>query len=187
MQKVYPHMGRMDTAELFRRLQAHIQASLIAGRSIPVNQILPTPPASSKMEIEKLVREEVTKSLEPIVRELKEATRSLGAGGGSRGSRDGWKGRTGGNGQNPSSWQQNRSSWQQDRNKRTVDGQPICNTCRKSGHIARSCPNKGSCFNCGEQGHFSRQCPKVKREVKGEQKPADSAKKPTEPSAGSSN
>ena len=187
VQKVYPHMDRMDTAELFRRLQAHSQASLIAGRSIPVNQILPTPPASSKMEIEKLVREEVTKSLEPIVRELKEATRSLGAGGGSRGSRDGWKGRTGGNGQNPSSWQQIRSSWQQDRNKRTVDGQPICNTCRKSGHIARSCPNKGSCFNCGEQGHFSRQCPKVKREVKGEQKPADSAKKPTEPSAGSSN
>lgn len=181
MQKVFPHMDRMDTAELFRRLQAHSQAALIAGRSIPVNPILPTPPASSKAEIEKLVREEVTKTLEPIVRELKEATRSLGAGGESRGSRDGWKGRTGGNGEN--------SSWQQDRNKRTVDGRPICNTCRKSGHIARSCPNKGSCFNCGEQGHFSRQCPKVKREggSKNEQKPADSAKKSTEPSAGSSN
>jgi hypothetical protein len=197
MQKVYPHMDRMDTVELFRRLQAHSQASLIAGRSIPVNQILPTPPASSKTEIEKLVREEVTKSLEPIVRELKEATRSLGAGGGSRGSRDGWKGRTG---ETRDNWrertgerEQNPSSRQQDRpNKRTVDGRPICNACRKSGHIARSCPDReskfrGNCFNCGEQGHLSRQCPKVKQEggSKSEQKPAEPAK--SEPSAGSSN
>ena len=133
MQKVYPHMGRMDTAELFRRLQAHIQASLIAGRSIPVNQILPTPPASSKAEIEKLVREEVTKSLEPIVRELKEATRSLDAG---RGTRDNWRERTGERDRNPLPRQQDRP------NKRTVDGRPICNACGKSGHIARNCPEE---------------------------------------------
>ena len=84
MQKVFPQMDGMNTAELFRRLQAHSQAALIAGRSIPVNQILPTPPASSKAEIEKLVREEVTKSLDPIVRKLEEATRKLDAGRGSR-------------------------------------------------------------------------------------------------------
>ena len=131
MQKVYPHMDRMDTIELFRRLQAHSQASLIAGRSIPVNQILPTPPTSSKTEIEKLVQEEVTKGLEPIVRELKEATRSLDAG---RGSRDNWRERTGERDRNPSSRQQDRP------NKRTVDGRPICNVCRKSDHIARYCP-----------------------------------------------
>jgi hypothetical protein len=89
MQKVFPHMDRMDNAELFRRLQAHSQAVLIAGRSIPVNQILPTPPASRKVDIEKQVREEVAKSLDPIVRKLEEATRSLGA---SRGSGDGWRG-----------------------------------------------------------------------------------------------
>ena len=129
--KVFPQMDGMNTVELFRRLQAHSQAALIAGRSIPVNQILPTPPASSKAEIEKLVREEVTKSLEPIVRELKEATRSLDAG---RGSRDNWRERTGERDRNPSSRQQDRP------NKRTVDGRPICNVCRKSGHIARYCP-----------------------------------------------
>ena len=84
VQKVFPQMDGMNTAELFRRLQAHSQAALIAGRSIPVNQILPTPPASSKAEIEKLVREEVTKSLDPIVRKLEEATRKLDAGRGSR-------------------------------------------------------------------------------------------------------
>ena len=31
MQKVFPHMDRMDTTELFRRLRAHSQAALIAG------------------------------------------------------------------------------------------------------------------------------------------------------------
>jgi hypothetical protein len=117
MQKVFPQMDRMDTAELFRRLQAHSQASLIAGRSIPVNQILPAPPASSKEDVEKLIKEEVSKSLKPIVRKLEEATRSLGAKGG--------KG--------------NRS----DRAfKRTKDGRPICNICGVSGHIARNCPEK---------------------------------------------
>ncbi|EFX63584.1 hypothetical protein DAPPUDRAFT_119094 [Daphnia pulex] len=50
MQKVFPQMDRMDTTELFRRLQAHSQAALIAGRSIPVNQILLTPPASKSAE-----------------------------------------------------------------------------------------------------------------------------------------
>ena len=194
MQEVFPQMDGMNTAELFRRLQAHSQAALIAGRFIPVNQILPTPPASSKAEIEKLVREEVTKSLEPIVRELKEATRSLDAG---RGSRDNWKEQTG---ETIDNWRErtgerdrNLLPRQQDRpNKRTVDGRPICNACRKSGHIARSCPDRenkfrGNCFNCGEQGHFSRQFPKVKREGggKSEQKPAEPAK--SEPSAGSSN
>ena len=79
MQKVFPQMNRMDTAELFRRFQAHSQASLIAGRSLPLNAFLPTPPTTSKDDIEKLVREEVTKSLEPIVQKLEEATRSLGA------------------------------------------------------------------------------------------------------------
>jgi hypothetical protein len=38
VQKVFPQMDRMDTAELFRRLQVHSQAALIAGRSIPVNK-----------------------------------------------------------------------------------------------------------------------------------------------------
>ena len=183
MQKVFPQMDGMNTAELFRRLQAHSQAALIAGRFIPVNQILPTPPASSKAEIEKLVREEVTKSLEPIVRELKEATRSLDAG---RGSRDNWRERIGERDRNPLPRQQDRP------NKRTVDGRPICNACRKPGHIARSCPDRENkfrenCFNCGEQGHFSCQCPKVKREggSKSETKPTEPAK--SEPSAGKSN
>jgi hypothetical protein len=112
VQKVFPQMDGMNTAELFRRLQAHSQAALIAGRSIPVNQILPTPPASSKAEIEKLVREEVTKSLDPIVRKLEEATRSLDAG---RGSRDNWRERTGERDRNPWPRQQDRP------NKRTVD------------------------------------------------------------------
>ena len=118
MQKVYPHMDRMDTVELFRRLQAHSQASLIAGRSIPVNQILPTPPASSKDDIEKLVREEVAKSLVAVVQKLEEATRSLGTNGGMG----------------------NRS--QRRAFKRTKDGRPICNICGVAGHIARNCPEK---------------------------------------------
>jgi hypothetical protein len=102
MQKVFPQMDQMDTIELFRRLQAHSQAALIAGRSIPINQIIPTPPAGIKADIEKLVREEVSKSLDPIVRKLEEATRSLGTAGGSR---DGWRAQTAGRGRNPSSRQ----------------------------------------------------------------------------------
>ena len=125
MQKVFPQMNRMDTAELFRRLQAHSQASLIAGRSLPLNAVLPSPPTTSKDDIEKLVREEVTKSLGPIAQKLEEATRTLGA---NRGSGEGWRG-------------QNQSPRHQDRpNKRTVDGRPICNACVKPGHIARYCP-----------------------------------------------
>jgi hypothetical protein len=104
MQKVFPQMDRMDTAELFRRLQAN-----------------PTPPTTSKDDIEKLVREEVTKSLGPIVEKLKQATRSLGNAEGS--------------GYNSWMRSQGRGQSRQDRpNKRTVDGRPICNSCGKPGH-----------------------------------------------------
>jgi hypothetical protein len=75
VQNVFPQIDGMNTAELFRRLQAHSQAALIAGRSLPVNAVLPTPPTTSKDDIEKLVREEVTKSLGPIVEKLEQATR----------------------------------------------------------------------------------------------------------------
>ena len=118
VQKVFPQMDGMNTAELFRLLQAHSQAAVIAGRSVPVNQIFPTPPASSKAEIEKFVREEVTKSIEPIVRELKEATRSLGA---SRGSRDRWRERTGERDQNPPSRQQDRPNKRKDECRTKLD------------------------------------------------------------------
>ncbi|EFX67709.1 hypothetical protein DAPPUDRAFT_115220 [Daphnia pulex] len=39
-------MDRLNIDELFRRLQAHSQAVLIAERSTPVNNILPVPPLS---------------------------------------------------------------------------------------------------------------------------------------------
>ena len=180
VQKVFPQMDGMNTAELFRRLRAHSQAALIAGRSHPVNAVLPTPPTPSKDDIEKLVREEVTKGLGPIVEKLEQATRSLGNAGGS-----GYNSqmRSQGRGQHQQSQRQDRP------NKRTVDGRPICNSCGKPGHIARSCPKDKGCFNCGEAGHFSRQCPNLKREndSNGQQKPANDTKKETEPSAGTSN
>ncbi|EFX63978.1 hypothetical protein DAPPUDRAFT_118647, partial [Daphnia pulex] len=44
MQRVFPQMDQLTTNELFRRLQAHCQASLMAERSIPVNNIIPAPP-----------------------------------------------------------------------------------------------------------------------------------------------
>jgi hypothetical protein len=77
MKKVFPQMDRPNIDELFRRLQAHSQAALIAERSTPVNNVLPVSPVSEKEEIEKLVREEVSKSLDPIVRKLGEATQSM--------------------------------------------------------------------------------------------------------------
>ncbi|KZR97112.1 Uncharacterized protein APZ42_008197, partial [Daphnia magna] len=83
MQKVFPQMDQLNTNELFRRLQAHCQASLIAERSIPVNNILPVPPVNKKEEIEKLVRDEVSKSLDPIFRKLEQATRAMENAGGS--------------------------------------------------------------------------------------------------------
>ena len=176
----FPQMNRIDTEELIRHLQAHSQAALIAGRSLPLNAVLPTPPTVSKGEIEKLVWEEVTKSLGPIVEKLEQATRSLGNAGGS-----GFNSqmRTQGRGKNP------QSQWQDRPNKRTVDGRPICNSCGKPGHIARSCPKDKGCFNCGVVGRFFRQCPNLKREdeSKSQQKPVDSAKKAIDPSARKSN
>jgi hypothetical protein len=123
MEKVFPQMDRLKIDELFRRLQAHSQAALIAERLTPVNNILPVPPVSEKEEIEKFVREEVSNSLDPIVRKLEEATQSMRTAGESE---FGSKRRTPEDGQN------------QDRpTRRTIDGQPICHACGSSGHVAR--------------------------------------------------
>lgn len=155
MQRVFPQMDQLTTNELLRRLQAHSQASLMAERSIPVNNIVPAPPVNNKEEIEKLVRDEVSKSLDPIVRRLEQATRTVGTAGGSGFNSRMWTPERGRN-----------SQWQnRDRpNKRTIDGRPICNSCGIPGHLARSCPKGKGCYNCGDPGHFSRQCPKQKRE-----------------------
>jgi hypothetical protein len=178
MQREFPQMDQLTTNELFRRLQAHSQASLMAERSIPVNNIVPAPPVNNKEEIEKLVRDEVSKSLDPIVRRLEQATRTMGTAGGSAAGGSGFHSRmrTPERGRN--------SQWQnRDRpNKRTIDGRPICNSCGGPGHIARNC-SKGEkgCFNCGEPGHFSRQCPKRKQDggSPNKQEPKDSTQKPT--------
>jgi hypothetical protein len=145
MEKVFPQMDRLDTNELFRRLQAHIQAALIAERSTPVNNILPVPLVSKKEEIEKLVREEVSKSLDPIVRKLEEATQSKRTAGelGFVSKRCALEG-----GQN---WERS--------GKRTFHGRPICRTCGKPGHIARDCPNTQiTCYRCQGSGHIARNC-----------------------------
>jgi hypothetical protein len=180
MQRVFPQMDQLTTTELFRRLQAHCQASLIAERSIPVNNATPTSTITKKEDIEKLVRDEVSKSLDPIVRKLEQVTRAMGTAGGS-----GFNPRT----QTP---EKGRTfQWRnQDRpNKRTIDGRPICNNCGVPGHIARNCPKGKGCFNCGDPGHFSRQCPKRKQEggPRNKQEPNDSSQKPSNPPAGQSN
>jgi hypothetical protein len=132
MQKVFPQMDRLDTTELFRRLQAHCQASLMAGRSIPLNSVNPTPPPAKRGDIEQIVRDEVARSLGPVIRQLEQATRSFGSAGGSQN-------RAIEGGQNASSSNQLR--------KRTIDGRPICNSCRKPGHIARNCPEEETTEN----------------------------------------
>jgi hypothetical protein len=152
---VFPQMDQLTTNELFRRLQAHCQASLIAEWSIPVNNIVPVPPVNSKEEIEKLVRDEVSKSLDPIVRRLEQTTRTMGTAGGSGFNS---RMRTPEKGRN-SQWK-NRDC----PNKRTLDGRPICNNCGSPGHLARSYPKGKGCYNCGDPGHFSRQCPKQKKD-----------------------
>jgi hypothetical protein len=145
MKKVFTQMDRLNIDELFRRLQTHSQAVLIAERSIPVNNILPVPTVSEKEEIKKLVREEVSKSLDPIFRKLEEATQSMSTTGESGFSS---KRRTLESGQNGE-----RSG------KRTFDGRPICRTCGRPGHIARDCPNTHfTCYRCQGSGHIARNC-----------------------------
>lgn len=36
-----------------------------------------------------------------------------------------------------------------------------CNNCRKTGHLARDCPNDPVCNVCSISGHVARQCPKA--------------------------
>jgi hypothetical protein len=162
-----------------------------------------------KETIEKLVQEQVGKSLDPIVQRLEQATRAL------RPSRESW------------GWSQHVLSSRG--NKTTVNGRKICNICGKPGHIAQNCPNtqitcyrcgvsghiarhctpsnrvqnggriayscpeERGCFNCGDLGHFARQCPKRKQNRRSDggpqvkQEPNNSSRESTCRPAGQSN
>ena len=37
----------------------------------------------------------------------------------------------------------------------------VCDICRKEGHRAVSCPDKGKCFRCHEAGLLARHCPRL--------------------------
>jgi hypothetical protein len=97
----------------------------------PRKKIIPTLPIKKK-DIEKLVREEVSMSLDQIVRTLEEATKFMHNAGGS-----GFSSKR----QMPEGGQTSPLQNRDRTNKRTLNGRLICRTCGKLGYIAQKYPN----------------------------------------------